>query len=126
MNHILEEKSTVLQWQPDSPDSSKGYEHLDITTFQAFQLGAVAFLLKWTLPLGNVRGYNIHYKEIVPRAMGDPIRIKEITDPYAIQAKLPRLKPNTTYELCIGVLRELGEGKRYKNPYITLLLHFEM
>lgn len=86
-----------------------------VETFDVYQLGSMAVLLKWTKPKepnGHLTGYNIYYEEV--GGNGNRLERKpQIHDPDLNHAKLSGLKPSTKYRFIIEATTNAGSG----NPY---------
>lgn len=81
-----------------------------IESFNVFQLGSTAFLLRWKK--NNASGYKISHEEID----GPFLSFKNLPPIYnrdADQAKVAGLKPETNYRLHLICTTNIGDGERY-------------
>ncbi|RLU17562.1 hypothetical protein DMN91_009798 [Ooceraea biroi] len=94
----------------DTPEGVPG----TVLSFEAFPMGSSALYLVWTRPAepnGVLTGYRIYYQVVNGTKLETLLERKpHIMDPYATNAKLAALAPETKYRVHIRATTRVGEG----------------
>ncbi|XP_026829152.1 neuroglian isoform X3 [Ooceraea biroi] len=97
----------------DTPEGVPG----TVLSFEAFPMGSSALYLVWTRPAepnGVLTGYRIYYQVVNGTKLETLLERKpHIMDPYATNAKLAALAPETKYRVHIRATTRVGEGNDY-------------